>query len=254
MPDSQAMLANGCTLLRATVTVAEESGPVTYEEIAEVASANPGAPSAPTVDVSHLKSAAREKRTGLPDTGQMTVTMNLVKGDETQEDMEENEAGANEPRRYRLMFKGYVSPTAHTGGREYVLVLGSFGMTGIEVDGKIQAVATFEISNKPSIIDPVGDLTFEANAVADGGNAGNGTMGAITVDEEVAQLGDYTLLIIGEDADAGVFIVKDPDNNIIGAGTVGVAFDEGGLAFTLADGSNDFEVGDKFTITVSVAA
>jgi hypothetical protein len=253
MPDSQAMLANGCTLLRATVPVAEESGPVSYVEVAEVASANPGSPSAPTVDISHLKSAAREKRTGLADTGQMTVTMNLVKGDAVQEDMEENEAGANEPRRYRLMWRGYVNDTNHLGGREFVLVLASFGVTGIEVDGKIQAVGTYEISNKPTIVDPSGEVAFEAAAVADGGNAGNGTMGAITVDEDFAQLGDYTLLIIGEDADAGVFIVKDPDNNIIGAGTVGVAFDEGGLAFTLADGANDFEVGDKFTITVSIA-
>jgi len=34
-------------------------------------------------------------------------------------------------------------------------------------------------------------------------------------------------------------------------GTVAAAYSFGGLAFTLADGTPDFAVGDKFTITVT---
>jgi hypothetical protein len=148
MPDSQAMVANGSTLLRRNDA---DNG---WDEIAEVSDIVPGAPQAPVVDVSHLKSAAREKRGGLPDTGTMTVTMNLVKGNTIQEAMEETEAGSNTPRKYRIMFPTYASEVSHEGGREYTLILTAFGLTGFVVDGKIQAIATFEVSGKPTIVDP----------------------------------------------------------------------------------------------------
>lgn len=92
-----------------------------------------------------------------------------------------------------------------------------------------------------------------AAATAAPSNAGDGTMGAITV-AGVAQPGDYVLTFLGEDADAGDFQVEAPDGTNVGAGTVGTEFTGGGLTFTLADGAADFAEGDQFTITVVIDA
>ncbi|TBW02728.1 head decoration protein [Azotobacter chroococcum] len=89
-----------------------------------------------------------------------------------------------------------------------------------------------------------------ASATAGGGNTGNGTMGTITVGNE-AITGTYTLTITEAAANAGDFSVTDPNGAVIGTGTVGVAFSAGGLAFTLADGTNDFAEGDTFSIAVN---
>ena len=92
-----------------------------------------------------------------------------------------------------------------------------------------------------------------AAAVAGGGNTGNGTMGAIVVGA-LALVGDYVLTITAAAANGGDFEVKDPQGDVVGTGSVGAAFDGGGLGFTLADGSTDFAVGDTFTITVAVGS
>lgn len=89
-----------------------------------------------------------------------------------------------------------------------------------------------------------------ATATAGGSNTGNGTMGTVTVGA-TAQVGTYTLKIFKAAANAGDFTVTDPQGEVVGIGTVAVAFSNGGLSFTLADGSNDFAVGDTFTIAVT---
>lgn len=91
-----------------------------------------------------------------------------------------------------------------------------------------------------------------ASAVA-GANTGDGTMGAITVGAD-AQEGDYILKITEAAANAGNFQVTDPEGDVIGLGAVAVAFSDGGLSFTLADGAADFIVGDTFTITVAAGS
>jgi hypothetical protein len=75
-------------------------------------------------------------------------------------------------------------------------------------------------------------------------------MGAVTVGAS-AQVGDYVLTITGAAADGGAFQVADPAGDVVGIGAVAVAFSGGGLSFTLADGANDFVVGDTITITVA---
>lgn len=92
-----------------------------------------------------------------------------------------------------------------------------------------------------------------AVAAAVAGNTGNGTMGAVTVSAG-AKAGVYRLTIVEPAANAGTFVVEDPDGVIVGSGTVAVAFSAGGLAFTLADGATDFASGDAFTITVTLTA
>lgn len=91
-----------------------------------------------------------------------------------------------------------------------------------------------------------------AVATADGGNTGNGVMGAITT-ASAAITGTYVLTITEAVANGGAFELVDPLGSLVGTGSVGVAFDAGGLSFTLADGVTDFIVDDVFTIAVTAA-
>lgn len=94
-------------------------------------------------------------------------------------------------------------------------------------------------------------LVGTAVAAAQVGNTGNGTMGAVTVSAG-AKAGLYSLEIIEPAANAGTFIVLDPDGVEVGTGNVAAAFNAGGIAFTLADGATDFVAGDGFNITVTL--
>jgi hypothetical protein len=98
-----------------------------------------------------------------------------------------------------------------------------------------------------------GTFAATASAAALGTNTGNGVMGAITVSAGAKQ-GDYVLTVVEPAANAGAFIVTDPDGIQIGDGNVAAAFSAGGLAFTLADGATDFVAGDSFAITVAYGA
>lgn len=88
------------------------------------------------------------------------------------------------------------------------------------------------------------------SAAKAGGNTGNGTMGAVTVGA-AAKVGAYVLTITAAAANAGTFSLVDPDGVALANGTVAVAYSQGGLSFTLADGATDFIVGDGFVITTT---
>ena len=92
-----------------------------------------------------------------------------------------------------------------------------------------------------------------ATSAANAGNVGDGVMGAVTVSAG-AKPGVYRLNVTAAAVNAGTFEVEDPDGVPVGVGTVGVAFSAGGRAFTLADGTTDFVVGDGFTITVAAGS
>ncbi|HJQ60821.1 MAG TPA: head decoration protein [Vineibacter sp.] len=96
-------------------------------------------------------------------------------------------------------------------------------------------------------------LTGAGSSAAFAGNTGNGAMGAITVGAG-AKPGVYKLVVIEPAANAGRFTVEDPDGATVGVGTVAVAFNAGGLSFTLADGATDFVSGDGFDITVAAGS
>lgn len=88
-----------------------------------------------------------------------------------------------------------------------------------------------------------------AEAVADGGNVGNGTVTGLGV--TTAAAGAYVVLITN--AGTGAFSVNGPAG-AVGTGTVGVLFSAGGLQFTLGSGATAFEDNDAFTITVTAGA
>lgn len=96
-------------------------------------------------------------------------------------------------------------------------------------------------------------LTGGAATVATlGSNTGNGAMGAVTVGA-AAKVGDYKVVLVEPNANAGAFVLEDPSGMIIGHGNVAAAFTGGGLSFTLADGATDFVSGDTLVITVTGA-
>lgn len=80
-------------------------------------------------------------------------------------------------------------------------------------------------------------------------NTGDGVMGAIAV-AALTPAGRYKFRCIEPAANAGRFLVTDPNGKSIGTLTVAVAFDIGGLSGTLADGATDFVAGDGFFVDV----
>lgn len=88
---------------------------------------------------------------------------------------------------------------------------------------------------------------------------GNGTLTLVEGRRDL-QIGAYEIECTAAVTHGGVFKVTDPDGNVIqenitippGAGN-SIAFENDQIAGTLTDGSTDFAVGDKFTITTTIA-
>lgn len=104
-----------------------------------------------------------------------------------------------------------------------------------------------------------GNYTVECNsvsasAVADAvADAGNTGDGTVT-DLALgtgAQIGNYTLECIAADADGGEFRLIDPNGYMLLPFVTVGVAYEGQLNFTVNDGAADFVVGDKFTIAVT---
>ncbi|MCL5743463.1 MAG: head decoration protein [Acidobacteria bacterium] len=91
-----------------------------------------------------------------------------------------------------------------------------------------------------------------AVTVTPGANTGNGVMGTVTLGP-AALPSNYVLTCKTKVTNAGVFTVVDPRGLPLPDLTVAVAYAGDHINCTLADGSTDFEVGDSFTIAVSVA-
>lgn len=89
-------------------------------------------------------------------------------------------------------------------------------------------------------------------AVADDANTGNGaiTMGSPATGDGVKS-GVYVATCLTEASNGGTFQLTDPDGEIVGTATVGTPFNDV-LKFTVADGSEDWDIGDviRFTVTV----
>lgn len=111
--------------------------------------------------------------------------------------------------------------------------------------------------NGTAVATPIGTVlgSFIASPVGTAGSiigTGNGAMGAITLaSNKNMVLGTYSLKIVKAVSNAGDFVLRDPNGKVVGNGQVAAAFDQGGFAFTLADGSTDFIVGDSIPIVVT---
>lgn len=92
-----------------------------------------------------------------------------------------------------------------------------------------------------------------SSAAADAGNSGNGVF---TIDGTApvgagAKNGKYRVVNDLVAANGGEFQVFDPSGQEIGRVAVGATFNNQ-IKFAIADGSNDFAIGDAFTVTVGI--
>ena len=84
----------------------------------------------------------------------------------------------------------------------------------------------------------------------DGGNSGDGAAGAVTLGTQ-AESGAYALICIAAAANAGTFQVLTPKGYRLHDLDVGQAYAGDHLNLTIADGADDFIVGDNITIDIS---
>ena len=114
------------------------------------------------------------------------------------------------------------------------------------VAGELVPFATLPDLSQPVTITRAGTLTASSEAAL--GNAGNGTLGSLSV--TTAAAGEYSVVLTSETE----FTVAGPDDIEIGTGTVGTQFSAGGLVFKLTAGDTAFDADDGFTITVAQGA
>ena len=97
--------------------------------------------------------------------------------------------------------------------------------------------------------------TYSGTATPKSGNTGSGIMGTVTASSG-AVAGTYRVIITEAITHSGEFTVLDPAGAFVGQGTVGSAFSEGGIAFTLAqsvtDPVVDWIAGDEIRIAVTI--
>lgn len=90
-------------------------------------------------------------------------------------------------------------------------------------------------------------------AAADAGNTGNGALSGQAAAAGV-QIGKYRVVCVEAGANAGTFVVYDPNGVELGDYVVGAAAFSNQITFAIADGATDFIAGDAFTITVAAGA
>ena len=96
--------------------------------------------------------------------------------------------------------------------------------------------------------------TPTATATAFSTNTGGSTCSAVNCTGYAPKVGVYKVFFDAKTTDLGTFEVMDPDGQLVGDGVVATAFSGGGISFTIADGSNDFIVGDSFAVTVAAGS
>lgn len=169
---------------------------------------------------------------------------------------------------YVLPLGDHVSGVAATGGlvisgtaeaaKEYQVSIGGvnsdkFVVPKGTVDATVAHVAAYDaITAIPHMPAKCSFVYGSATSEADDDNVGDGALGTVTING-TPRPGVWTLTCTAESADAGTFSLTDPDGNVVTpAVTVASAYDANGLSFTLADGSEDWDEGDKIYITVPV--
>jgi hypothetical protein len=129
---SDAIVTNGSTLQVGDGATPTEA----FAAIAEIVTMEPPAGEASEVEVTHLTSPAKEFRAGLADYGSGTATLNLIPGDSSQEQLEDDAADGT-VRNYRIMFPD------GTNGRAFAAFISSFKLDSIGADAPLRATATF---------------------------------------------------------------------------------------------------------------
>lgn len=139
----------------------------------------------------------------------------------------------------------FVGPVNHTAPIEVDLST----LTDDEIDARGYLKPGIPLTTNAALAEAQTRST-PGSATAGGANVGDGVMGAATGGYG-APAETITLTITSEAANAGGFRVEGSVSGLIGTGTVGVAFASPIISFTLADGAEDFNIGDTFTWDVT---
>mgnify|MGYP001159301782 FL=1 len=113
--------------------------PLEWTEIGEVVSFDGPSGTASVIDVSHLGSTAKEKLIGLPDEGQITLSVNWDLENDTGQQAAMDARAARKEKNFKLTFSD--ASTATFAG--YVLGMSVSG----GVDGKVEGSITIEITD-----------------------------------------------------------------------------------------------------------
>lgn len=97
-----------------------------------------------------------------------------------------------------------------------------------------------------------GDILFQTltSSTGAGTNTGNGTITINSIGLD-AKIGSYSAVCVSGRTNRGVFELRDADGRVIDRINVGTPFTSSVLSLTIADGSTDFVVGDKFNIALA---
>lgn len=98
-----------------------------------------------------------------------------------------------------------------------------------------------------TVLTQSGDAASTGTFAAVAGNIGNPVVPAGVAVGQKGVPGGYTMVM----TEATKFRVEDPDGVLVGTGTLGTAFNKGGLTFTANAGATPAVAGDSFTITVA---
>lgn len=133
---SNALEAQGFTL-----GISDGTSPITYNDISEIKSISGPGGSATVIDVSDLSSSRKEKRLGLPDEGQLQLTINYIPTD-TQHTLLRTQRSNRTLTQFQLTFTDASPKTTWT----FSAYVNQFQLQNIQVDGTVEAQVTLEIS------------------------------------------------------------------------------------------------------------
>lgn len=149
-----------------------------------------------------------------------------------------------------------VGPNGNIGD---VTIVAGAGGTGVFASEELNFTLTdgstdFALGDKFTVAVTDG---VPSTGTADGGNTGDGTVTEVEGRRDLVT-GAYNVECTVAVTNGGTFKVEDPDGNLLetvtitpGAGA-SVVFDNDHIKGKITDGSTDFAVGDKFTITVTI--
>ncbi len=133
------MTTNAIATQGTLVKRGDGGGPEVFTTIGEVVSFDGPGGKATIIDATHLQSTAKEKLAGLPDEGEISMTLNFVPSDAQQTGLR-NDRAARTKRNFKIVFTDAGAETASFSA--YVLEY----KLSVKPDSKVELAVTLEIT------------------------------------------------------------------------------------------------------------
>lgn len=121
---------------------------------------------------------------------------------------------------------------------------GSSAFVAGSILGRVPTTGLYKAYNNSAV-------ASATSPVAGGENTGDGTCSSVSVNNNTTLTENWTLACTAEAENGGTFSVVGSVSGNVGNASVGTEFSDstGKIAFTISDGSEDFDVGDTFTFS-----